>query len=97
MGTRNTDPRILVALDFATPDAALALAARLDPARCGVKIGKELFASGGPQMVRTLVARGFNVFLDLKFHDIPNTAAQACVSTSRTRATTRSARRRWAG
>ena len=83
MATRNTDPRIVVALDFATPDAALALAARLDPARCGVKIGKELFASGGPDMVRTLVARRFKVFLDLKFHDIPNTAAQACAAATR--------------
>jgi len=83
MATRNTDPRIVVALDFATPDAALALAARLDPARCGVKIGKELFAAGGPDMVRTLVARRFKVFLDLKFHDIPNTAAQACAAATR--------------
>jgi orotidine-5'-phosphate decarboxylase len=78
-----TDPRILVALDFADPRDALALAARLDPTRCGVKIGKELFACGGPEMVRTLVARGFNVFLDLKFHDIPNTAAQACAAAAR--------------
>lgn len=73
-------PRVLVALDYADPAAALALAERLDPRECGVKVGKELFVSGGPETVRALVARGFNVFLDLKFHDIPNTVAQACAA-----------------
>jgi len=78
-----SDPRIFVALDFANPLRALALAERLDPAACGVKVGKELFVTAGPEPVRWLVARGFNVFLDLKFHDIPNTAAQACAAAAR--------------
>jgi len=76
-------PRVLVALDFANPMRALALADRLDPRTCGVKVGKELFVIAGPEPVRWLVARGFNVFLDLKFHDIPNTAAQACAAATR--------------
>jgi orotidine-5'-phosphate decarboxylase len=70
--------KIIVALDFADADSALALVARLDPALCRLKVGKELFTAAGPDLVRTLVARGFEVFLDLKFHDIPNTAAAAC-------------------
>ena len=78
-----SDPRIFVALDFAHPLRALALADRLDPRACGVKVGKELFVVAGPEPVRWLVARGFNVFLDLKFHDIPNTAAQACAAATR--------------
>lgn len=69
---------VLVALDFATADAALAFASRLDPAECRLKVGKELFTAAGPQLVEQLAARGFQVFLDLKFHDIPNTVAQAC-------------------
>lgn len=77
------DPRIIVALDFAEADDALTLAAQLDPARCALKVGKELFVSAGPAPVRTLVARGFNVFLDLKFHDIPNTVARACAAATR--------------
>lgn len=70
--------KIIVALDFADAGAALALVERLDPALCRVKVGKELFTVAGPELVRTLVARGFDVFLDLKFHDIPNTVAAAC-------------------
>jgi len=70
--------KIIVALDFADVDSALALVARLDPALCRLKVGKELFTVAGPELVRTLVARGFEVFLDLKFHDIPNTVAAAC-------------------
>ena len=70
--------KIIVALDFADADSALALVARLDPALCRLKVGKELFTAAGPDLVRTLVARGFEVFLDLKFHDIPNTVAAAC-------------------
>lgn len=68
---------IIVALDFPTRDAALALAAQLDPALCRVKVGKELFTRCGPQIVEALQAKGFEVFLDLKFHDIPNTTAMA--------------------
>ena len=70
--------KIIVALDFADAASALALVARLDPALCRIKVGKELFTVAGPELVRALVARGFEVFLDLKFHDIPNTVAAAC-------------------
>jgi orotidine-5'-phosphate decarboxylase len=79
----SANPRVLVALDFASPMRALALAERLDPTACGVKVGKELFVTAGPEPVRWLVARGFNVFLDLKFHDIPNTVAHACAAATR--------------
>ena len=68
---------IIVALDFPTRDAALALADQLDPALCRVKVGKELFTRCGPQVVSALADKGFEVFLDLKFHDIPNTTAMA--------------------
>lgn len=74
------DTRIIVALDYASADAALALAEQLDPQHCRVKVGKELFTSAGPAVVEQLVARGFDVFLDLKYHDIPNTAAAACAA-----------------
>ena len=70
--------KIIVALDYADAVSALALEARLDPALCRLKVGKELFTAAGPELVRALVARGFDVFLDLKFHDIPNTVASAC-------------------
>lgn len=78
-----TDPRIIVALDY--PDAASAnrLVAKLDPAMCRLKVGKELFTAEGPDFVRALVDRGYGVFLDLKFHDIPNTTAKACESAAR--------------
>ena len=74
----NSSPRVIVALDFASADAALAFAARLDPRACRLKVGKELFTAAGPALVEQLVQRGFDVFLDLKFHDIPNTVAGAC-------------------
>ena len=77
------DPKVIVALDFANPMHALALADRLDPATCALKVGKELFVIAGPEPVRWMIERGFNVFLDLKFHDIPNTVAQACVAATR--------------
>ncbi|MFW6259034.1 MAG: orotidine 5'-phosphate decarboxylase / HUMPS family protein, partial [Halochromatium sp.] len=73
-----TDPRLIVALDFASAEAALALADQLDPRRCRVKVGKELFTRAGPAVIEQLVRRGFEVFLDLKYHDIPNTVAAAC-------------------
>jgi orotidine-5'-phosphate decarboxylase len=69
---------IIVALDAPTASAALALADRLSPALCRLKVGKELFTAAGPAVVEALQARGFEVFLDLKFHDIPNTVAAAC-------------------
>jgi orotidine-5'-phosphate decarboxylase len=77
------DPRVIVALDFANPMRALALADRLDPAACALKVGKEMFVVAGPEPVRWMVERGFRVFLDLKFHDIPNTVAQACAAATR--------------
>ena len=76
-------PRIIVALDVPDAAAARALAARLDASKCSLKVGKELFTAAGPDLVRELARRGFRVFLDLKFHDIPNTAAQACAAATR--------------
>lgn len=67
-----------MALDFASAEQALGLVDRLNPARCRLKVGKELFVRAGPDLVRRLVHRGYDVFLDLKFHDIPNTVAGAC-------------------
>ncbi len=75
--------RIIVPLDVPDADAALALASRLDPALCRLKVGKELFVAAGPAVVARLQDRGFEVFLDLKFHDIPNTVAGACRSAAR--------------
>ncbi len=72
--------KIIVALDKSDAGSALELAARLDPAYCRVKVGKELFTSAGPDVVEQLHKLGFDVFLDLKFHDIPNTVAGAVKS-----------------
>ncbi len=77
------ESRVIVALDFADAQSAMALAERLSPQACRLKVGKELFVGAGPALVAALVARGFGVFLDLKFHDIPNTVAQACRSAAR--------------
>ncbi|WP_372865025.1 orotidine-5'-phosphate decarboxylase [Spongiibacter sp.] len=68
---------VLVALDVATQDQLHALVDQLDPAQCRLKVGKELFTLFGPQVLDELHQRGFEVFLDLKFHDIPNTVAAA--------------------
>ncbi|OYV25206.1 MAG: orotidine 5'-phosphate decarboxylase [Halothiobacillus sp. 20-54-6] len=70
--------RLYVALDFADVLQAEALVAHLNPGECGLKVGKELFTRAGPGLVQRFVAQGFDVFLDLKFHDIPHTVAQAC-------------------
>ncbi len=72
-----SDTKLIIALDYAQPQLALNLAAELDPTLCRLKVGKELFTRGGPQLVETLQQRGFDIFLDLKFHDIPNTVAKA--------------------
>ncbi|WP_067867841.1 orotidine-5'-phosphate decarboxylase [Neptuniibacter marinus] len=69
--------RVIVALDYPNQQQALAMAKQLDPQRCRVKVGKELFTRCGPAIVEALQAQGFEVFLDLKFHDIPNTTAKA--------------------
>lgn len=76
------DPKIIVALDYADADSALKLVEQLDPALCRLKIGKELFTAAGPKLVEQLVQANFGVFLDLKFHDIPNTVAKACAAAS---------------
>jgi orotidine-5'-phosphate decarboxylase len=73
-----SDPKIIVALDYPEAQPALDLVSRLTPSLCRLKIGKELFTAAGPQVVEQCMKRGFEVFLDLKFHDIPNTTAQAC-------------------
>ena len=72
------DPRIIVALDFSSAEDALRLAEKLEPHLCRLKVGKELFTAAGPNLVETLMLKGFDIFLDLKFHDIPNTVAKAC-------------------
>lgn len=75
--TEQVSSPVIVALDYDNAEAALAMASKLDPSVCRVKVGKELFTIAGPDLVRQLVAQGFQVFLDLKFHDIPNTVAAA--------------------
>ena len=74
---------VIVALDFADSQQAIALVDRLDPRACALKVGKELFVAAGPAAVRAMIDRGFRVFLDLKFHDIPHTVAQACAAATR--------------
>ena len=73
-----SDAKIIVALDFPGAVPALALAHRLSPELCRLKVGKELFTATGPALLEQLMRSGFEIFLDLKFHDIPNTTAQAC-------------------
>ncbi len=74
----NEAPKIVVALDYDNKKSALSLVDQLDPKLAAVKVGKEMFTLFGPKFVKKLVKRDFNVFLDLKFHDIPNTVAKAC-------------------
>jgi orotidine-5'-phosphate decarboxylase len=74
--------KIIVALDYADATSAMSLVNQLDPTLCKLKVGKELFTAAGPQLVEQLVAKNFQVFLDLKFHDIPNTVAKACKAAS---------------
>jgi orotidine-5'-phosphate decarboxylase len=69
--------RVIVALDYSNDNSVFQLVERLSPDQCRLKVGKELFTACGPQLVKRLVDLGFDVFLDLKFHDIPNTVAQA--------------------
>lgn len=76
------DSKIIVALDYADSSSALNLVNQLDPSLCKLKVGKELFTAAGPQLVEKLTAKNFQVFLDLKFHDIPNTVAKACKAAS---------------
>ncbi len=70
--------RVIVALDYAEQSRLMAFVDQVCPEQCKLKVGKEVFTRFGPVLVRELVGRGFDVFLDLKFHDIPNTVARAC-------------------
>lgn len=72
-----TTKPILVALDYDNKNHALQLIEKLDPNMCRLKVGKEMFTLFGPQLVKDIHDRGFDLFLDLKFHDIPNTVAKA--------------------
>jgi orotidine-5'-phosphate decarboxylase len=74
--------KVIVALDYADATSALKLVDQLEPSLCKLKVGKELFTAAGPQLVEKLVNKNFKVFLDLKFHDIPNTVARACEAAS---------------
>lgn len=80
MGSKalQTDPKVIVALDYDDKAAALDFISKLTPEMCKLKVGKEMFTHFGPSFVQELVSRQFDVFLDLKFHDIPNTVAKAC-------------------
>lgn len=82
MSNKIQDSKVVVALDFSNAHDAITLVNQLDPTICKLKIGKELFTAEGPQLVEKLVAKDFKVFLDLKFHDIPNTVAKACEAAS---------------
>lgn len=77
-----SDSKIVVALDYADAASALKLVNQLDPKLCKLKVGKELFTATGPDFVTQLAKLNFGVFLDLKFHDIPNTVAKACTAAS---------------
>lgn len=70
---------VIVALDFPNAQRAVDLAKKLDSSQCRVKVGKELFTAEGPKIIEQLQSLGFEIFLDLKFHDIPNTVSQACL------------------
>ncbi len=74
---------VIVALDFPDRESTLRFVDRIDPQTCALKVGNELFTAAGPAFVREIVGRGFRVFLDLKYHDIPNTVAQACRAATR--------------
>ncbi len=76
------DPRVIVALDYPSKKQALEFVDRISPDLCKLKIGKELFTRSGPTLVDTLVSKGFDIFLDLKFHDIPNTVKRAVYAAS---------------
>lgn len=71
-------PKLFVAFDFNSPKNAKEFSKKINPKQCGIKVGKELFTSGGPAIVEWLQSNGFKIFLDLKFHDIPNTVKRAC-------------------
>ncbi len=76
------EPKVIVALDYADKAEAMAFIQRVSPDLCRLKVGKEMFTLFGPEFVRGLVEKGFDVFLDLKFHDIPNTVAKAVAASA---------------
>ena len=78
-----SNTRVIVALDFPDMKTAADAVTLLDPALCRLKVGKELYTGAGPALIDMLINRGFDVFLDLKFHDIPNTVARACAVAAR--------------
>ncbi len=82
LGSSVNNSPILVALDFDDPGKAIDLAKSISPQDCRLKVGKELFSLAGPELVRSLQSQGFDIFLDLKFHDIPNTVAKALKAVS---------------
>jgi len=82
-GNSPTANKIIVALDFDNLDKAKKLVKQLDPNLCRLKVGKQMFTLFGPEWVKELVELDFNVFLDLKFHDIPNTVAKACAAAAK--------------
>lgn len=78
--TLHSENPVIVALDYADSRQAMEFVQQLEPGRCQLKVGKELFTRSGPAIVEALTKKGFRVFLDLKFHDIPNTTAQAVLA-----------------
>ena len=74
------DPKVVVALDFDKLKSAYNFVDKVDPSLCKLKVGKEMFTHFGPEFVKHLIDKQFKVFLDLKFHDIPNTVAKACIA-----------------
>ena len=74
----NQLPKIFVALDFGDEATAKTFVKKLSPNLCGLKVGKELFTSSGPSLIKWIHEKGFSTFLDLKFHDIPTTVKKAC-------------------
>lgn len=83
MEIRMSDPKVIVALDYDDQSKALDFVSKVTPDLCKLKVGNELFTTAGPQFVSKLVDKGFKVFLDLKYHDIPNTVAKACEAAAR--------------
>lgn len=78
-----SESKVIVALDYDDIGKAMSFVQQVDPTSCKLKVGKEMFTLYGPEFVTELVSKGFDVFLDLKFHDIPNTVAKACAAAAK--------------
>jgi len=74
---KTSDPKIIVALDYSDTKDVIRFADSVTPSLCRLKVGKELFTHAGPEVVSDLIKKGFDIFLDLKFYDIPNTVSGA--------------------